>query len=204
MFYEVGQRHRRPDQLSHDPFKALIAPRPIGWISTLDAQGAPNLAPYSFFNAVCDTPKILMFSSAGIKDSAKNALDTGEFTFNFVSSGLTDGMNRSSQSFPHGVSEFEKAGLEQVPGQTVGCPRVKGVVAALECKTLEPHQPTTLAGEKADYVLILGEVTGIFIDDAFIKDGRFDLAKADPIMRAGYRDYMGAGQMFELTRPDDQ
>lgn len=199
MFYEATTHHG----LAHDPFKAIIAPRPIGWISTLDTDGTPNLAPYSFFNAVCDTPKILMFSSGGIKDSAKNALDTGEFTFNFVSASMSDVMNRSSQAFEHGVSEFEKAGLEQVPGETVSCPRVKGVAAALECKTLDSHHPTTLSGEKAEYVLILGQVTGIFIDDAYIKDGRFDLAKANPIMRAGYRDYMGAGDMFELTRPDD-
>ncbi|MEM1038640.1 MAG: flavin reductase family protein [Pseudomonadota bacterium] len=203
MFYQTGTGHSLPKTLAHDPFKAMIAPRPIGWISTLDTDGTPNLAPYSFFNAVSDSPKILMFASGGIKDSAKNALDTGEFTFNFVSSTMRDGMNRSSKSYEHGVSEFEKSGLEQVPGQTVACPRVKGVAAAFECKTLEPHQPTTLSGEKADYVLILGEVTGIFIDDACIADGRFDLAKADPIMRAGYRDYMSAGGMFELTRPDD-
>jgi len=200
MFYETNAEHG----LAHDPFKAIIAPRPIGWISTLDANGTPNLAPYSFFNGVCDSPKILMFASGGIKDSAKNALETGEFTFNFLMSSMQAEMNASSQSFEHGVSEFEKAGLEQVAGETVSCPRVKGVPAAFECKTLAPHQPTTLSGELADYVLILGQVTGIFIDDDYIADGRFDLAKANPIMRAGYRDYMEAGDLFELVRPDDR
>ena len=122
MFYKAEDPHGFP----HDPFKAIIAPRPIGWISTLDKQGRPNLAPYSFFNAVCDSPKILMFASGGIKDSAQNVMDTGEFTFNFASRSMKDEMNTSSADYKPNVNEFEKAGLEMVPGTTVACPRVKG------------------------------------------------------------------------------
>lgn len=199
MFYRADEPHGLP----HDPFKALVAPRPIGWISTLSKAGVPNLAPYSFFNAVCDHPKIVMFASWGMKDSALNAVDTGEFTFNFVPRAKQDAMNASSKSLGPDEDEFVFAGLEAVPGETVACPRVKGVPAALECKALEPHTPTTLNGEPAAYTMILGQVTGVFIDDAFVDAGRFDLSKADPIMRAGYRDYMTAGGLFELKRPDD-
>lgn len=200
MFYKADGPHG----LAHDPFKAIVAPRPIGWISTLDREGRANLAPYSFFNGVCDQPKIIMFASAGMKDSAANARDTGEFTFNFVSSSMQDVMNISSAGFAHGVSEFEKAGLAMEAGETVTCPRVAGVPAALECKTLDIINPTTLSGDKALYHLVLGQVTGVYLNDSMISaDGRFDLMKADPILRAGYRDYVTLDRLFELKRPDD-
>ncbi|MEL7274593.1 MAG: flavin reductase family protein [Pseudomonadota bacterium] len=200
MFYRADQPHG----LAHDPFKAIVAPRPIGWISTLDEAGRPNLAPYSFFNGVCDMPKIIMFASAGMKDSAANARDTGEFTFNFVSSGMKDAMNVSSAGFPHGVNEFEHAGLGMEKGETVACPRVTGTPAALECKTLDIINPTTLSGEKAIYHLVLGQVTGVYIDDSMVTEtGRFDIMKADPIMRAGYRDYVTLASLFELARPGE-
>lgn len=199
MFYPADEHHGLP----HDPFKAIVAPRPIGWISTLDKHGRPNLAPYSFFNAVCDSPKILMFASGGVKDSAANAIETGEFTFNYVSRSLKDGMNISSGSLARGESEFDAAGLEMVAGETVACPRVRGVAAALECKLLETVQPTVLDGSKAPYVLVLGQVTGVYIDDAMITpEGRFDTMKADPILRAGYHDYVCVDELFELVRPE--
>ncbi len=197
MFYNANEHHG----LAYNPFKAIVAPRPIGWISTIDGEGRTNLAPYSFFNGICDTPMMVMFASGGMKDSAQFASDSGEFTFNYVSNSMKDEMNISSASLARGESEFDTAGLEMVAGQTVSCPRVKGVPAALECKTVNLVQPDTLDGGKAAYILVIGQVTGVYIDDEMINDGRFDIAKADPIMRCGYHDYMGAGDLFELVRP---
>ncbi len=198
MFYRADEPHGLP----HDPFKAIVAPRPIGWISTISAGGVPNLAPYSFFNAIGDAPMMVMFSSGGMKDSIRNARETGVFTANFVSGAMRDAMNMSSASVGSGVNEFDLAGLDMLAGTTVDCPRVAGVPAALECAVTNIVQPDTLAGGKSAYLVVIGQVTGVFIDDGHMTDGRFDLAKADPIMRAGYRDYMGAGPMFELVRPD--
>ncbi len=197
MFYRADQDHG----LAHNPFKAIVAPRPIGWISTLDKDDRPNLAPYSFFNAVSDDPQMVMFSSGGMKDSARNASDTGEFTCNYVARSLQNSMNLSSGGYPHGENEFEIAGLKTIAGQTVSCPRVAGVPAALECKVVEIITPKRLEGGQAGYTMVVGQVTGVFIDDAFIKDGRFDTAGADPISRCGYKDYAGLDALFELSRP---
>ncbi len=198
MFYETKDHHG----LAYDPFKAIIAPRPIGWISTLDKNGVPNLSPYSFFNGVCDKPPIIMFSSGGMKDSAQHAHDTGEFTFNFVSKKLKDNMNTSSAPWPRGHSEFTEAGLEMEEGVTVACPRVAAAAAALECKVLDFVQPKTLDGSPSPYIMVVGQATGIYIDDDMVSEGRFDLVKADPIMRAGYHDYVGMGELFEMVRPN--
>lgn len=198
MFYRADEHHGLP----YNPFKAIVAPRPIGWISTLAEDGTPNLAPYSFFNGVCDTPPILMFSSGGMKDSALNASKTGEFTFNYVSRAIKDQMNQTSAMLPAHVNEFEIAGLEMAPGVTVACPRVAGVPASLECKLLDIVNPTLLNGERAPYFLVLGQVTGVHIDDAMItEEGRFDTMKADPILRSGYHDYVCLDELFELVRP---
>ncbi len=131
MFYEPRLRNHG---LSHDPLKALVAPRPIGWISSVAADGAVNLAPYSFFNMVSDRPPIAMFSSDGRKDSLRNVEETGEFVCNIVTTEFTDAMNTSSAPYPHGVNEFEKAGLAMEASSLVKPPRVKGIAAALECK----------------------------------------------------------------------
>ncbi len=138
-----------------------------------------------------------------MKDSIRNARETGVFTANFVSHDMKDAMNVSSANVGAGVNEFELAGLTMVDGQTVACPRVAGVPAALECAVTNIVQPDTLEGGKSAYLVVIGQVTGVFIDDDHIREGRFDLAKANPIMRAGYRDYMAAGDLFELARPDD-
>ncbi len=199
MFYRADEPHG----LSHNPFKAIVAPRPIGWISTISKSGQPNLAPYSFFNAIGDAPMMVMFSSGGVKDSVRNVQETGVFTANFVSHAMKDAMNVSSASVEAGVNEFDLAGLAMLDGQTVACPRVAGVPAALECAVTNIIQPDTLNGGKSAYLVVIGEVKGIFIDDEYIKGGRFDLAKANPIMRAGYRDYMASGDLFELVRPDE-
>ena len=197
MFYQADQPHGLP----HNPFKAIVAPRPIGWISTLSKSGVANLAPYSFFNGICDVPPIVMFSSGGVKDSMRNAVETGEFTFNYVSRSAQDAMNVSSGGYPHGDSEFEIAGLAMAEGVTVACPRVRDVPAAMECKVIEVVTPTTLDGSVSPYHIVIGQVTGVYIDDAMLTDGRFDVEKADPIMRCGYRDYTGTDGLFELIRP---
>ena len=197
MFYQRDQPHGLP----HNPFKAIVAPRPIGWISTLSKSGVANLAPYSFFNGICDVPPIVMFSSGGVKDSMRNAVETGEFTFNYVSRSAQDAMNVSSGGYPHGDSEFEIAGLAMAEGVTVACPRVRDVPAAMECKVIEVVTPTTLDGSVSPYHIVIGQVTGVYIDDAMLTDGRFDVEKADPIMRCGYRDYTGTDGLFELIRP---
>ena len=199
MFYATSGSHG----LAHDPFKAIVAPRPIGWISTLDGQGRANLGPYSFFNGVSDSPKTVMFASAGLKDSASNAIETGEFTVNFVTRALTDAMNASSANLPRGTDEFEVAGLAKADGVTVRCPRVAASPAALECKVVAHLRPPTLDGGENAYLMVIGEVTGVHIDPAYIRDGRFDTERADPLMRAGYRDYAGITPLFELARPDD-
>lgn len=143
-----------------------------------------------------------MFASGGMKDSALNVSHTGEFTFNYVSRFMKDAMNISSASVDPGVNEFETAGLEMVPGETVSCPRVAGVAAALECKLLQIVNPDTLEGNKAPYFIVLGQVTGIYIDDEMITpEGRFDTMKADPILRSGYHDYVCLDELFELVRP---
>lgn len=198
MFYSTdGNRHG----LSHDPFKAIVTPRPIGWIGSKGRDGSINLSPYSFFNAVCDTPKIVMFSSAGRKDSARNAEETGVFTTNFVSRDLVDKMNASSAAVPYGVDEFAVAGLTSKAGTLIDAPYVAEAFAVLECRVTEIRNPMTLSGEPAGNVMVFGQVVGIHIDEAIIRDGRLDMALARPMGRMGYMDYSEAGSVFEILRP---
>jgi len=187
--------------LPHSPFKALVAPRPIGWISTLSVDGVANLAPYSYFNAVCSRPDMVMFSSQEWKDSVENIDKTGEFVCNYVAEAFTDAMNASSAAAPAGISEFEIAGLEQVPGELVKAPRIKGIPAALECRKTQIIELEGLDGKPTGHFMVIGQVVGVYIDDAFVKDGRFDVAKAKPITRLGYMDYQHFGELFELNRP---
>ena len=197
MFYKSDEPHGLP----FNPFKAIVAPRPIGWISTISKDGIANLAPYSFFNGICDEPPIIMFSSGGVKDSMRNAQETGEFTFNYASNAMRDQMNVSSGGYPADEDEFEISGLPMVAGTTVSCPRVAGVPAAMECKVIEITTPRALDGSDAPYHAIFGQVTGVYIDDDMIRDGRFDIEKADPVMRCGYKDYTLAKGLFEMSRP---
>lgn len=200
MFYDTA---RRDHGLPFDPFKALVAPRPIGWISTLSADGIANLAPYSFFNAVASRPDMVMFSSDGWKDSIRNIRDTGEFVCNLVSEALTDAMNQSSASVAPDVDEFRLAGLETAPSALVRPPRVAAAPAALECRLSEIVELKRADGAATGHVMAIGEVVGIHIDDAFIRDGRFDIAAVRPVARLGYRDYVRFGEMFELSRPGE-
>lgn len=198
MFYETAaNRHG----LSHDPFKAIVSPRPIGWIGSLAKDGSYNLAPYSFFNAISDTPKLVMFSSSGHKDSVANIEETGVFTANFVSRDLADKMNMTSISAPRGASEFEIAGLTPVVGTLVAAPFVAEAYAALECKVTEMFQPKTLTGDLSESYMVIGQVVGIHIREEAVRDGRFDMAKVRPIGRMGYMDYCDSGDVFEMFRP---
>jgi len=199
MFYEPRNGHGLP----HDPFKAIIAPRPIGWISTVDAEGKPNLAPYSFFNAVHSNPPMLMFTSESMKHSAANAIATGEFVFNLVSRELFDAMNISSADFPAGVSEFEAAGLTAAPSRAVKAPRVAAAPANLECKVVSHTQLHDVDGKTLHGWIIIGQVVGVHILDSYIRDGRFDTALAQPVARCGYRDYAAVTELFEALRPSD-
>jgi flavin reductase (DIM6/NTAB) family NADH-FMN oxidoreductase RutF len=197
MFYEPSKGHGLP----HDPFKAIVAPRPIGWISTVSAGGALNLAPYSFFNALGTNPHLVMFSSEGEKDSVVFARETGEFVVNLVSHDLVDKMNASSVDAPRGVSEFDYAGLTVQPSRLVRPPRVGEAHAALECKVTEILRPRGLDGQSGERFMVLGEVVGIHIDDDVMTDGLFDIVKAGSVARLGYMDYAAVTEVFSMRRP---
>jgi flavin reductase (DIM6/NTAB) family NADH-FMN oxidoreductase RutF len=199
MFYETGSGDKtRP----HDPFKAIVAPRPIGWISTRARDGRVNLAPYSFFNGFASNPPIVGFSSdGGYKDSATFARDSGEFVFNLATLKLRDPMNATSAALPRGRSEFEHAGLTMADCRLVAAPRVKESPASLECKVVEVVEIRDRTGAWSGHVLILGEVVGVHIDEAFIREGRFDTALAKPLARCGYQDYAVVESVFSLARP---
>lgn len=189
--------------LPHNPFKAIVSPRPIGWISTVDTDGRPNLAPYSFFNAVTDNPPMVMFSSTGAKpdqayakDSVANIRDTGEFVVNIVSLELKDQMNKSSGTLAAEVNEFEHAGIVKADCNVVKAPRVAASPASLECKLFKI---VDLPG--ANNVVVLGEVVGIHLDDTVIVNGIFDVTRYTPLARLGYKDYTSVTDVFSLDRP---
>lgn len=198
MFYTTDENRHG---LRHDPFKAIVAPRPIGWIGTRGLDGSRNLSPYSFFNAIGDAPKLVMFSSGGRKDSARNAEETGVFTTNFVSRPLLEKMNASSVAVPYGVDEFEIAGLTPKQGELVDAPYVAEALAVLECRVTEIRSPLALSGKPTDDVLVFGQVVGIHIDETIIRDGRLDMAVARPVGRMGYMDYSESSDVFEMIRP---
>ena len=197
MFYEPSKGHGLP----HDPFKAIVAPRPIGWISTIGRDGSLNLAPYSFFNALGTNPHLVMFSSEGEKDSVAFARETGEFVANLVSHDLAERMNASSVDAPRGVSEFDYAGLTPQPSRLVRPPRVGEAHAALECKVTEIHRPKGLDGKSGERFMVIGEVVGIHIDEAVMTDGLFDIVKAGNVARLGYMDYAAVTETFSMQRP---
>lgn len=194
MFYRPEDGHGLP----HNPFNAIITPRPIGWISTRAADGAENLAPYSFFNGVAYVPPQVMFASTDTKDSLTNIRETGVFCVNIVAEAMTDAMNTTSDTFPRGVDEFSEAGLARAECDTIPCSRVAGAPASLECRMTE-----ILRLKGRDNHLIVGEVTGIHLRDDCIVDGRFDVTRYRPLARLGYRDYSVVDNIFELKRPSD-
>ncbi len=201
MFYRPSEGHGLP----RNPFTALIAPRPIGWISTRGADGSENLAPYSFFNAVSYTPPQVMFCTTGSKpdrdggkDSLANIRETGVFCVNIVSKALLHAMNTSSGPWPREVDEFRLAGLERTECLTIPCSRVAAAPAALECRLT---QIVPLAGTAN--TMAIGEVIGIHISDACLIDGRFAAETYVPVARMGYQDYVFADAPFALARPDE-
>lgn len=197
MFYEPEKGHGLP----HDPFKAIVAPRPIGWISTIGPDDAVNLAPYSFFNAISSNPHLVLFSSEGAKDSATFAEESGEFVVNLASRDLAEKMNASSVDAPRGVSEFAFAGLTEAPSRLVAPPRVAECHAALECRVTEVRRPQGLDGRPAGVIVVTGEVVGVHIDEKVLRDGLFDAVAAGNLARLGYRDYASVTEVFEMTRP---
>lgn len=202
MFYEPDKRNH---ELKHNPFKALIVPRPIGWISSVDAEGRPNLAPYSMFNAVASDPPCVMFASSTRddgtpKDSCHGAEASGEFVVNMATYKSRDAMNRTSATLPRGANEFDAAGLEWLPSRLVKAPRVKCSPVHLECVFLQALElPSTRPGQ-GNYVTF-GRVVGIHIDDRLIVDGMVDICRAHPIARLGYMDYAVIDQVFQMIAP---
>ena len=190
--------------LPHDPFKAIVAPRPIGWIGSQNKEGQKNLAPYSYFNGVSDQPYYIMFSSEGLKDSLINVEQTGVFTASLATAGLFDQMNISSVPAKHGTDEFKLSGLTARQGSYVNAPYVAESPAVLECelwKVLDlPHSSRT---ENTGNYIVIGHVIGIHIDDNYIKDGLFDFKLAEPLGRLGYMDYgiINSKNSFTKNRP---
>jgi flavin reductase (DIM6/NTAB) family NADH-FMN oxidoreductase RutF len=198
-FYEPSQGHG----LAHNPFKAIVAPRPIGWISSCNEKGEINLAPYSFFNGLTDSPPMVMFSTnAERKDSVSNIEATGEFVVNFVGMHQAQQMNETAASVPNGVNEFMLANLEAVPSRLVKPPRVADAIASMECKLCQVLPLKDHRGQAVQSWVTIGEVIGIHINERFIKDGIFDITAARPIARCGYRgDYIEVKEVFEMFRP---
>jgi flavin reductase (DIM6/NTAB) family NADH-FMN oxidoreductase RutF len=206
MSWEKLQVHYDPRQkplpLPHDPLTALIVPRPIGWISTIGRTGIVNLAPYSFFNAVASNPPFVMFSSAGVKHSQLNAEQTGEFVHSLATYELREELNITSAMVGSEVSEPELARLEMAPSIAVKPPRVKKSPVALECRYTKTVELPGPGGKPHSFWIVIGEVVGIYIDDAVIVNGIVDLAQARPIARCGYLDqYAVVDTIFKMTRP---
>ncbi len=197
MFYQPKDGHGLP----HNPAKAIVSPRPIGWISTCDAAGNINLAPYSFFNMLSDDPFLVWFSSDGAKDSATNAELTGEFVASLATGNLAAQVVATSVDAPHGVDEFGYAGLTHAPSRLVRPPRVAQAAAALECKVTEVMRPRGLGGRGGSSIVVIGEVVGVHIDDAALTGGLFDVVKAGNLSRLGYLDYSTVETVFPLRRP---
>ena len=207
MFYDTS---RRDHGMTQDPLTALIVPRPIGWISTLDGQGRVNLAPYSFYNAVSASPPMVYFSTTGTygdnptKHSRRNAEETGEFVVNMVSAVLAKQMNVTTSMVDYGVDEMKLAGLTPAPSRYVKPPRVAESPIALECKywkTIE--MPIEEGREKQQATVVFGRVVGIHVDDSIVKNGRIDTLAFKPVARLGYSEYTTTENVWRMPRPDD-
>lgn len=200
MFYEPARRNHG---LPHDPFKAIVAPRPIGWISSVSRSGAVNLAPYSFFNGVATFPPMVMFASDGFKHSVANVSETLEFVCNLATWDLREAMNRTSESVARDVNEFTLAGLTPAASNLVKPPRVAESPCALECKATEVVRMKGPDGSPRDNYVVFGEVVGIHIDEQYIRNGMLDATAMKTIARLGYRDYSVVTELFQMTRPDE-
>jgi flavin reductase (DIM6/NTAB) family NADH-FMN oxidoreductase RutF len=198
MFFETALNNHG---LPFNPIKAIIAPRPIGWITTMSSKGEINLAPYSYFNGFSTRPPIVGFGSEGRKDSLSFVEQTREFVCSLATYELREQMNITSGTVGRGINEMELAGLEPAASRLVKPPRVAASPCALECKLLQVVELMDLSGAPADSYLILGQVVGVHIDDRFIKNGMLDTAAMQPIARCGYHDYAVVQSVFSLVRP---
>ncbi len=200
-FYEPARGHGLP----HDPFNAIVGPRPIGWLSTRGLGGALNLAPYSFFNAFCYKPPIIGFSSTGAKDSLQNARETGEFVWNLVTRELAEKMNETCAAVSYGTDEFALAGLTPAASRVVGPPRVAESGVNFECKVTEIVQMRSHAGAPAQSWVVFGEVVAVHIRRDLLQDGIFDTFGAGVVLRAGGPSAyacIAPESRFDMTRPD--
>jgi flavin reductase (DIM6/NTAB) family NADH-FMN oxidoreductase RutF len=199
MFYEPDKRDL--SLLRHDPFKAIVAPRPIGWITSISLKGEVNLAPYSYFNGVSSKPSLVMFSSEGHKDSVSFIEESGEFVCNLATWDLREAMNATSAPLARGVNEMARAGLQAAPSRLIKPPRVAASPCALECKLIKIVAMTTADGQPLDCHVVFGQVVGVHIDDRFIVDGLLDTAAMKPIARCGYDQYAVVESIFSMGRP---
>ncbi len=197
MFYDARSNDHG---FTADPFKAIVAPRPVGWVSTLSADGIANLAPFSFFNAFSQAPHYVAFGIGPPKDSLRNVQATGEFAINLATWDLREAMNTSSAHVGPEVDEFALAGLEKAPCRLIRPPRVAASPACLECNM---HQIVPLPDDDgtAENFMIIGRVVGVHIDDRFIRDGRVDTAAMKPIARLGYSEYATVTEAWRMRRP---
>ncbi len=198
MFYETSKNDHG---LPWNPLKAIVAPRPIGWITAMNAKGEINLAPYSFFNAVTDKPPIVLFSSEGPKDSMSFVEETGEFVCSLATYDLRYQMSATSAPLARGENEMIAAGLEPAPSRLVRPPRVKASPCALECRWIRTLTFDDIDGRKVDRYVVFGHVLGIYIDERFIENGRLNTAAMKPIARCGYDEYAVVDRVFSLKRP---
>ncbi|EZP51750.1 flavin reductase family protein [Sphingomonas sp. RIT328] len=189
-FYEPRDGHRLP----HDPLNAMVAPRPIGWISSVSADGVRNVAPYSFFNLINYTPPLIAFSSMGWKDSVANIAATGEFVWNLATRDLAEAMNATAAAVAAEVDEFDLAGLETLPSRLVAPARVAASPVAFECRLTQLIRLKDRQGTDLDQYLVIGEAVGIHIDSAMLDDGVYQTARPRPILRGG-----GPADYFEVT-----
>lgn len=201
MYFIPGQH--KDHGLPHDPFKAIVSPRPVGWISTRATNGQINLAPYSFFNAVCGRPPIVMFSSEGDKDSVTFARDSGVFAANFAGKAQFKAMNDTSAALERGDSEFDFAKLSMAECKAINAPRVVDAPSVLECRVLHIMQQHDLDGVPLPTWTVFGQVVGIHIDERYLTDGQFDVLKANPVSRLGYRDFSAVEAVFSAPRPGE-
>jgi len=202
MFWNTKEPHGLP----HNPFKSCVVPRPIGWISSVSANGDVNLAPYSFFNGVCGEPPMVMFGANGntksrTKDSLANAESTGEFVCNMSTWALRDQMNTSSAGVDADVNEFDLAGLEMEPSELVNVPRVKASPIHMECRLFKVVHLPSENPEACTNAMVIGHVIGIHISDHVLKDGLVDIESIMPLARMGYKDYTHVEKVFMMERP---
>ncbi|GAY13614.1 flavin reductase family protein [Mycobacterium sp. shizuoka-1] len=202
-FYRTVDGHGLP----HDPFNAIVGPRPIGWISTRGADGIANLAPYSFFNAFSYTPPLIGFSSIGWKDTVANVEATGEFVWNLATRPLAEAMNLTSASVASAVDEFACSGVTAEPSRLISAPRVAESPVNFECRLSQLIRLTDVEGRESASWLVVGQVVAVHIDRTLLVDGIYDTAAAQPILRAGGPAAYAAitpDAMFSMTRPDDR